>query len=124
MKTIVLSVLLLASTAASAATKCVGTTDRMTLQIEQKEGSVGVLFQMNARDFNKYTSTPINGLTINFQEGESYDVKGTDLQGLINNKPVLMRLVVNAIYSTAFFAGEEDMANVEAGDLIAKLQCQ
>ncbi len=123
MKTIALSLVLLASTAASAATKCVGVTDRMNLKIEQKEDSVRVLYSMNPRDFSKY-SKPIPGLTITFQEGEAYDVKGTTVDGLVNNKEVLTKLVVNAIYSTAFFGGEEDMAYVEAGDLIKALQCQ
>ncbi|QDK44154.1 hypothetical protein DOM22_02790 [Bdellovibrio sp. ZAP7] len=123
MKTLALGLVLLASTAASAATKCVAVTERMNLKIVQKEDSVGVLYSMNPRDLSKY-GKQFPGLTISFQEGEVYDIKGTTVDGLVNNKDVLTKLVVNAIYSTAFFGGEEDMAYVEAGDLIKALKCE
>ncbi|WP_413586353.1 hypothetical protein [Bdellovibrio sp. HCB274] len=123
MKAVIFSLVLLGSTVASAATQCVGATDRMNLQLVQKENSVAVKYQMNPRDFSKY-GDPSGELKIQFQEGTAYDVQGTTLDGLLQNKKVLTKLVVSGIFSTAYFAGEEDMAHVEAGDLIAALKCQ
>ncbi|MEK2689925.1 hypothetical protein [Bdellovibrio sp. GT3] len=122
MKTLVLAFVLLASTAASAATTCTAVTERMNLQMVQKENSVAIKYQMNARDFGKTNETA--GLTVLFQEGVAYDVQGTNLDALKQNKTALTKLVVMAIYRTAYFGGEEDMAYVEAGDLIAALKCQ
>ncbi|WP_413577024.1 hypothetical protein ACLVWU_02630 [Bdellovibrio sp. HCB290] len=127
MKAVILSLVLLgstvASTVASASTQCTGVTDRMNLQLVQKENSVAVKYQMNPRDYSKYAD-PSGGLTIAFQEGMAYDVQGTNLDGLLQKKEVLTKLVVNGILRTAYFAGEEDMVYVEAGDLIAALKCQ
>ncbi|WP_413559875.1 hypothetical protein [Bdellovibrio sp. HCB209] len=124
MKAFIIGAVLLASTAASAATKCVAVTDRMNLQLEQKENSVSVKYAMNARDYAKYGEQIIPGVKVVFQEGMAYELEGITVDGLLANKNGLTKLVVRGIYSTAFFAGGEDMAYVDAGDLIAALKCQ